>query len=537
MKRQTPVSDMAIAWQERYHQLLDSLNIGIMLFTAEYKCLVVNETVVKMSGRSREYFENHYAKEWYGSEEFEGLYHTVVTHTKAALKNKTNIFQFESFSYHRSGEKIPNLACCSLNFDANGRIESIWLLTTDIRQLKQTQQQLEAKNRALEESRNALQHANLELARSKEALETEKMMLEKREQELFQVKREMRRHGITSTMIAGARAMAPVLDTILRCAEVDSSVLILGETGAGKEVAARAIHAQSPRKNKPFVAVNCGALPETLLESELFGHQKGAFTGAVSSRSGLFREAEGGTLFLDEIGDLSQPLQVKLLRALQDHEIRPLGSSRSYQVDVRVITATHSDLAQKVETHQFRQDLYYRIAVITMLVPPLRERKEDILPLVEYFIKKHGKHITKRMKSFNHDAQKLLMAYNWPGNIRELENCVEHALAMSRGASIGPESLPVQIANPQKTLRVAAAQSQQIPAVDSPGHQQPVGVLGPGNGAPMLDESLPPWQQEEKQQIIDALIQNKGNRTRAARMLGVCRTTLWRKIGLYRINL
>ena len=337
---------------------------------------------------------------------------------------------------------------------------------------------------------------------------THQFILEEKERELSRIKREMRRVELGDQMIGVSPGMQRVFDLILRCAEVDSSVLILGETGVGKELAAKAIHAQSARKEKPFVAVNCGALPETLLESELFGHIKGSFTGAVSSRPGLFREAEGGTLFLDEVGDLGPALQVKLLRALQEKDIRPVGGSQTFQVDVRVITATNRDLKALVEQGRFRHDLFYRVAVIPLLIPPLRDRREDILALAEHFIRKHRKKLHKGGLALDREALRMLQEYSWPGNIRELENCIEHALAMSRGAFLTAEDLPLGLLSPQ---------------------------------APHIGETpgrsiQPDLRMEEVEKIKEALRRSGGNRTKASLALGMSRTTLWRKMLLLGIK-
>jgi transcriptional regulator with PAS, ATPase and Fis domain len=335
---------------------------------------------------------------------------------------------------------------------------------------------------------------------------TDQLRLEEREQELLRIKRQLRHGDLRSEMVGTSAAMQRVFDLTLRCAEVDSSVLILGETGVGKEMVARAIHTRSERSDNAFVAVNCGALPETLLESELFGHVKGAFTGAVSGRVGLFREADGGTLFLDEVGDICGPLQVKLLRALQEQEIRPVGGDKSYPVDVRVITATNKNLDELVAEGVFRKDLYYRIAVIPLLIPPLRERMDDILPLAEHFMKKHGKKKGGPPR-LNHAAQQKLLDYSWPGNIRELENAVEHAFAMARGPVITPEELPVHVAIP---YHMGSHKKAQIN---------------------LMQKSI----EAEKEAIVAALQESNGNRARAARELGISRTTLWRKITMYNL--
>jgi transcriptional regulator with PAS, ATPase and Fis domain len=219
-------------------------------------------------------------------------------------------------------------------------------------------------------------------------------------------------------------------------AGTDARVLITGESGTGKELLARAIHHASPRKNKPFVAINCSAMAENLLESELFGHEKGSFTGATRAHRGLFMAADGGTLMLDEIGDMPMRLQVKLLRVLQENVIRPVGSTDAIPVNVRVISATHRDLQNLMTAGQFREDLYYRLNVVSIEMPPLRDRKDDIVPLALTFIRRFAGELKKKIDGLDPDAQKLLMRYNWPGNIRELENTIERAILLAEGRAI-----------------------------------------------------------------------------------------------------
>jgi two-component system response regulator GlrR len=226
--------------------------------------------------------------------------------------------------------------------------------------------------------------------------------------------------------------MQSVLEMVSRIAKIDSTVCISGESGTGKELIARAIHLASDRKNKHFVAINCAALPEPLLESQLFGHEKGAFTGAVRSTKGLFTQAHEGTIFLDEIGDMPLAIQAKLLRVLQERQFYPLGSEKPVEVDVRVIVATQKDLAEQVKQGLFREDLFYRIHVIPVHLPPLRERKEDIPPLVEHFLKKFSQQMKKEIKGLAPGVLKGLMLHEWPGNVRELENTVEYAVAMTQ---------------------------------------------------------------------------------------------------------
>jgi two-component system response regulator GlrR len=235
-----------------------------------------------------------------------------------------------------------------------------------------------------------------------------------------------------ANIVARGGKMRGVLEMVSRIATTDSTVYIHGESGTGKELIAKAIHLASDRKNKPFVAINCAALPETLLESQLFGHEKGAFTGAVRSTKGLFTQAQEGTIFLDEIGDMTLPIQAKLLRVLQERQFYPLGSEKPVEVDVRVIVATQKDLAEQVKQGLFREDLFYRIHVIPVHLPPLRERKEDIPPLVEHFLKKFNRQMKKEIKGLEPMVLQRLMLHEWPGNVRELENTIEYAVAMSQ---------------------------------------------------------------------------------------------------------
>src|SRR6187431_1040453 len=242
-------------------------------------------------------------------------------------------------------------------------------------------------------------------------------------------------------IVGSSAALQKVLDIVKKVAKSNTTVLIRGETGTGKELIAGAIHRNSLRLSRNFVKVNCAALPETLLESELFGHEKGAFTGADRQRIGRFEQADGGTLFLDEIGDMSPNTQAKILRVLQEHEFERLGGTRTQKVDVRLIAATNRDLSQMVASGQFREDLYYRLNVVSVEMPPLRERKEDIIALAMFFVKKFAAELKKKCDGLDPEAQKLMLRYNWPGNIRELENAIERAILMTEGQFIGAEDL------------------------------------------------------------------------------------------------
>ena len=292
-----------------------------------------------------------------------------------------------------------------------------------------------------------------------------------------------------------------------RVADSNASVLVLGETGTGKEYLARAIHYQSPRADKPFVKVSCAALPETLLESELFGHEKGSFTGATVRRIGRFETADGGTLFLDEVGDIPQPLQVKLLRVLQEKKFERVGSSETIAVDVRVISATNRDLKKALAEKSFREDLYYRLNVITAQLPPLRERPKDVPRLVEHFIAKYNKETSRAVEGISPEAMAMLHGYPWPGNIRELENCIERAMILCQGKTILPQ-------------HILLSDQTDLP-VPSP---------------PEADNSMRPLKEVEKEHISCVLDGCAFNQSKAAAILGIDRKTLRSKIREYQLG-
>jgi len=264
------------------------------------------------------------------------------------------------------------------------------------------------------------------------SLRSENLILKKQIEERYDFER----------IVGQSNAVTALIEEVKKIADSRSNVLLLGETGTGKELFARALHYNSTRRDRPFVPINCSAIPENLLESELFGYVRGAFTGAVSSKKGLFEEADGGTVFLDEIGDLNQALQSKLLRVMDDHEIRPVGGIQSRKIDIRFITATNRDISKMVKEGFFREDLYYRINVVTLNLPPLRERKEDIVILARHFMEKFTGEIGKHVKIIDDAAMKLLMDYYWPGNIRELQNIIERAVLITDSNTIFPEHLP-----------------------------------------------------------------------------------------------
>ena len=266
-----------------------------------------------------------------------------------------------------------------------------------------------------------------------------------------------------ANIIAHSGKMRAIIDIVTRIATLDSTVYIDGESGTGKELIAKAIHLASDRKDQPFVALNCAALPETLLESELFGHERGAFTGAVKSTKGLFTQAHGGTLFLDEIGDMPLATQSKLLRVLQERQFYPVGSEAPVAVDVRVIVATNKDLEEQVRRGLFRDDLFYRIHVIPVHLPPLRERKEDIVPLVDHFLKKCRQQMKKDVKGLSPEALRKLMLHDWPGNVRELENTIEYAVAMTRKDMVGDDYiLPGKVTPQEAGLGLNGAREKSL---------------------------------------------------------------------------
>ena len=311
--------------------------------------------------------------------------------------------------------------------------------------------------------------------------------------------------------------MQKIFNLIPVLSQTDASVLITGETGTGKDLIAEAIHRESARKHHPFIKINCGALPESLLESELFGHIRGAFTGATQDKPGLFRLAHGGTLFLTEIGDLPLPLQVKLLSVLDDHEFFPVGGSKKVRVDVRIFAATHRALRDHVQQGKFREDLFYRLNVLRLHLPSLRDREGDIRLLLDHFLKKFDHHLGKGQRTFTDQARQILIKYPYTGNVRELRNIVEYAANICQGSKITPKHLPQYIFEPSQPEQQAREFSPQIP------QQQPEAA------------SAGTWQEMERKLIMDALTATGGNKTRAADRLGWGRTTLWRKIRQYKM--
>jgi two-component system response regulator PilR (NtrC family) len=314
-------------------------------------------------------------------------------------------------------------------------------------------------------------------------------------------------------IVASSPAMLRILETLPKIAETKANVLIGGGSGTGKEVIARAIHHLSPRKNNPFVPVNCGGIPETLLESELFGYKKGAFTGATTDRIGLFQSADKGTIFLDEISELSPSLQVKLLRVVEEKRVKPLGSTKEVQVNIRIISATNQDLEQAVISGKFREDLYYRLNVIPIYIPPLRERKEDIPLLVEYFLEKYSKALSKDVHRISSSALSLLMEYDFPGNVRELENIIERCVALEASNIILPESLLISDFKKRMDLK------KKVENHKNAGSEMPLEDLNHAK-----DEGIDLKKQItkiEKKLILEALKKSRGIKKEAANLLNL----------------
>ncbi|MBI1873726.1 MAG: sigma-54-dependent Fis family transcriptional regulator [Acidobacteria bacterium] len=315
-------------------------------------------------------------------------------------------------------------------------------------------------------------------------------------------------------MVGASRAMTEVFHLIERSAPTDSTVLIIGESGVGKELVAEAIHQHSSRKERPFVKLNCAAIPETLLESELFGYEKGAFTGAISRKLGKFELADGGTLLLDEIGDMALSTQAKILRVLQERELERVGGTSSIRVDVRIMASTNKDLMRSVKDGRFRDDLYFRLNVITINVPPLRERREEIPTLVDHFLAEANSRLGRTIRRVSPDAMAALMGYDWPGNIRELKNAIERSAVVTDGEVVSLSSLP-------QPIRPAGAG-----ATNGSGSDQLSGGI-------TLDEKI---AQLERAFVIDALAKAGGVQAAAARLLGVTERSVWHLVKKHRIE-
>jgi two-component system response regulator HydG len=326
--------------------------------------------------------------------------------------------------------------------------------------------------------------------------------------------------SFSDKVVAKSQGFRTALDLARRVAHSNANILVTGESGTGKEVIARTIHESGNRSSGPFIAINCAAIPETLLEAELFGYAKGSFTGAIDKKAGLFEEAEGGTLFLDEIGDLSQPLQAKLLRVLQDRKIKRIGENRFRDINVRIVAATHRNLKQEVHENRFREDLYFRLNVIPIHIPPLRDRPEDIVPLADFFLRRFSAMNASTAKRFSKETLAFLLKHQWSGNVRELENTVERAVVLCENEEINLADMLIESSVLPSESRNLLAESTFQPADDdsesmpTSGHQF------------LLDDIV-------KSHIIKILEFNKGAKDKTAKMLGIDRKTLYRKLNEY----
>jgi len=325
------------------------------------------------------------------------------------------------------------------------------------------------------------------------------------------LRQEIRKESLFEDILAKSPQMQAIFKTITKIAEYKTTALITGESGVGKELIARALHSKSSRRGGPFVAVNCGAIPEPLLESELFGYRRGAFTDAVADRAGLFEQANGGTLLLDEVGELPLSLQVKLLRVLQEETIRRLGDNKDLKIDVRILAATHRDLAAETKAGRFREDLYYRINVLPIHVPPLRERREDIPILLDHFLARNNARFNTQIRGFDAEARRLLLEYAWPGNVREMENTIERAMVLTERDSLCAEDLPERVRESRDPVQMHLKS----------------GEMSIKKTARIIEEIL----------IRRALTKTKGNRTRAAEVLEISHRALLYKIKDYHIEL
>ncbi len=340
------------------------------------------------------------------------------------------------------------------------------------------------------------------------------------ERENALLRKELDTHRSFSEMIGTSAAMQRIYDLIQKIADIPTNVLITGESGTGKELVAKAIHCTSSRQNSPFVTIHCGAIPENLIESELFGHMKGSFTGAISTKAGLFEMANGGTVFLDEIGEVPLCVQVKLLRFLQDRTFRRVGGTEDLCVNVRVICATNRDLEQEVAEGRFREDLYYRLNVIQIRMPALRERKEDIPLLADYFVKKYSKELHRKVYKVSKEALDILKAYDFPGNIRELENIIERAIVLESSPMITPESLPAELLDPSLGSRNLVRGTCSS------------GVRLPPEGLP-LEQFV---EDIERELIYQALERTSGRKKKAAQLLNVSFRSFRYRLEKYGIN-
>ena len=450
-------------------------------------------------------------------------YHTLEAETgSAALKIARN----ESPDLVLLDVRLPDISGIQLleQLKQSGGARAVIMITADP-QLEDVK--LALKLGAFDFIGKPLDFEELEVT-MRNALETTRLRTE-----VESLRGEVRRRTGYHDVIGVSPRMTELMGFVRKIADSEATtILIQGESGTGKDLIAKAIHYQSRRQDKSFVAINCSAIPETLMEAELFGHERGAFTDAKAMKKGLFEMADGGTLFLDEIGELSPLLQAKLLRVLEDQVIRRVGGVRDMQVDVRVIAASNRDLERAVREGGFRQDLYYRLAIISVFLPPLRQRKEDILPLVDYFVGRYNRKFKKTVQGITDEMRKLLLKHEWPGNVRELKNAIERAMILEEEDHLRPDYLPFAVGRhtPGQTA-FEASSAATGDAVTSPGGRNLPKLFIPQGGTSL--------EQVERALVEMALQQANGNQTQAARLLDISRDALrykLKKFGLMHVD-
>lgn len=446
--------------------LLDTMAEGVLVLDPKGLIRVWNQAMTEMTGYSREEAIGQ-SVDWLKSPRCSGLTQLTMFQTgnTPPPPQPPCVNGCECCLRNRSGDEIPVLINARILTVQDGSALGILLTVSDFRPVARLQKEVQALESKL-----------------------------KPDDDFY-------------GLIGHSEQMRSIQRLIRLAAESESTVLILGASGTGKELAASAIHTLSPRVGQPFVKVNCGALTETLLESELFGHVKGAFTGAYRDRKGRFEAADGGTLFLDEVGEISPAMQVKLLRVLQEGELEPVGGEKTLRVNVRVIAATNRDLFAEMRSGHFREDLYYRLRVFPISMPALAERRVDIPQLVSFFINRHAARTGKLITGIRPDALNLIMDYCWPGNVRELENAVEYAFVVGRESSITPQDLPEEIRNPRLRNAICGERDAAAPA---PSRLQARAVLS------------------DPERLRTLLNECGGNKAEAARRLGVSRTAVWK---------
>ncbi|HEX7897276.1 MAG TPA: sigma 54-interacting transcriptional regulator [Planctomycetota bacterium] len=454
---------------ELHHQVLASMGEGICVHDRDLRYLHFNPKMEEITGRPAAEVIGKHPLEVFPSLEELGIYADLQRALAGEPRTSPDL------PYHPRGSPVVRWTRtrCFPRRDPTGEIRGVISIVHDITELRGTEEALRESERRLSEA------------------------LRRTQERVVQLEEQVQKRASFASMVGKSGAMQEVYRRLRLAAESDVTVLVTGESGTGKELAAAAVHSLSHRRARPFVGVNCSAIPESLLESELFGHMKGAFTGATRDKVGLFQAAEGGTLFLDEVGDMSPVLQVKVLRALQEREIRRVGDERVIPVDVRVVTATNRDLPGLIERGLLREDFYYRIRVFEIKLPPLRERKDDISLMVNHFIDELSRSVGKKIRGIEPEALTCLLDYAWPGNVRELRNALEHAFVTVRGDILGLRDLPIEI-------RAAPPALETRPA--------PSGDPG------------------ERARILQALQDSDGRKGDAAKRLGISRVTLWHRM-------